>query len=158
MWSAYWKNCVGPRTRGLSVRDHCKLLNRCVKPILQFRNTRWPYTQALADEQDRTQRRMLSYFCKLERFPGEDDDAYFRRRMRTVATTARIHGVWGLDHAQRVVAWADHLKRCRNSCSLASRLFSWHDQSWLQVRRLDPLIGGAARPGTRSSSGPVHRR
>ena len=101
---------------------------------------------------------MLSYFLKLERFPEEQDDFYFRRRMRTVATTARLHGAWGLDHAQRVVAWADHLKRPRNSRSLAARLFSWHDDSWLQTRRLDPLIGGAARPGTRSASGPVHRR
>ena len=158
MWAAYWSNCVGPATRTLSLMDRCKMLNRCVRPVLHFRNTRWPYTQTLAEEQDRVQRRMLSQFLHLERLPTDDDDTYFRRRMRTVASVARQLGSWGSDHARRVVSWSEHLKRSRNSFSLAARLYTWRDENWLQQRRLDPLIGGTSRPGTRSSSGPVHRR
>ena len=105
MWAAYWRNCVGPVTSALSLSARCKLLNRCVRPILHFRNTRWPYTHALAEEQDRVQRQMLLHFLRLERLPTDDDNAYFRRRMRAVASVARVQGSWGLDHARRVVAW-----------------------------------------------------
>ena len=78
--------------------------------------------------------------------------------MRFVASIARYHGAWGTQHAQRVVTWAEHLKRPRNHYSPAARLYCWRDATWLQQRRLDPLIGGAARPGTRATSGPIHRR
>ena len=158
MWAAYWRNCVGPVTSALSLSARCKLLNRCVRPILHFRNARWPYTHALAEEQDRVQRQMLLHFLRLERLPTDDDNAYFRRRMRAVASVARVQGSWGPDHARRVVAWSDYLKRPRNAHTLAARLLSWRNELWLQQRRRDPSIGGAAQPGTRSASGPVHRR
>ena len=72
MWAAFWGNCVGPCTRGLTVQERCKLLNRCVRPVLNFRNTRWPFTKALADQENRTQRLMLARFVKVERMPGEE--------------------------------------------------------------------------------------
>ena len=36
MWAAYWKNCVGQQTRSLSMQQRCKMLNRCVRPILHL--------------------------------------------------------------------------------------------------------------------------
>ena len=75
-----------------------------------------------------------------------------------VALLARQQGTWGLEHARRVVDWADHLGRPRNSGSLAARLFSWKDARWLQTQRLDPDVGGHGRPGTRVCSGPVCAR
>ena len=158
MWAAYWKNCVGPNLRDLSLRDRCCLLDRSVRPILFFRNTRWPFTISLADHQNKLQRLMLSHFFKLERWPVEDLDAYHRRRMRAIASVARQHGTWGSQYAKRLLNWAEHLRRPRNKLSLAAQLFVWRDGDWLQSRRRDPLVGGASRPGTRSSSGPVHRR
>ena len=149
MWASFWKNCVGPASRGLSLNDRCKMLNWCVRPVLQFRNTRWPFTTAISDEQSRTQRQMLSYFLHLERLSSDDDRSYHRRRMRVVAGVARQYGVWGDDHAQRIVDWAEHLKRPRNKSSLASLLYSWHNADWLQQRRRDPLIGQSQRLGTR---------
>ena len=158
MWASYWRNCVGPESRPLSLNDRCKLMDRSVRPVLFFRNTRWPFTQQLAEEQNRLQRRMLSRFIQLERWSTEDEDSYYRRRMRFVAGIARERGAWGCEHAKRVVDWANHLSRPRNSSSLATMLFLWRDEGWLQQRRLDPLIGGSQRPGTRLGSGPVHRR
>ena len=158
MWSSFWKNCVGPATRGFSLHDRCKMLNRCVRPALHFRNTRWPYTTSLAEEQSRIQRSMLSQFLYLERLPTDDDRSYHRRRMRTVASVARQYGVWGEDHARRVVTWAQHLQRPRNGTSLASILFRWHTAEWLQRRRRDALIGQNSRLGTRLCSGPLFRR
>ena len=101
---------------------------------------------------------MLSQFLKLERFPHEGNSSYHRRRMRVVASIARQGGLWGEDHARRVIDWALHLKRDRNRSSLASQLYIWRNEEWLAQRRRDPLVGGAARPGTRRSSGPLHRR
>ena len=133
------------------------MLNRCVRPVLFLRNTRWPYTSAIADEQNSTQRQMLLQFLHLERLHWDDDRAYHRRRMRAVADVARQHGVWGEEHAQRIGDWAEHLKRLRNERSLVS-LFFLHNAEWLQQRRRDPLVGQTQRPGTRFCSGPIYRR
>ena len=158
MWGAYWWNCVGPSTRGLSLRDRCCLLNRSVRPVLCFRNTRWPFTLSLAEEQNRLQRRMLSQFLQVERWPLEDCDKYHRRRMRLVSSVARSQGLWGDEHAKRVIAWAEHLTRAMNHSSLASFLYRWHGEEWLHNRRLDPLVGCSNRLGTRAYNGPVYRR
>ena len=107
----------------------------------------------------RLQRRMLAQFVRIEWLPGDTAETFNRRRMRTIATYAREQGSWGRDHARRVLAWADHLRRPRNSSGQAAALFTWHDAKWLQERRLDPEVGaGLMRPGTRSAPGPVVKR
>jgi hypothetical protein len=158
MWAAFWKNCVGQQTRSLSIQQRCKMLNRCVLPILHFRNTRWPWTHSLAEAQQKLQRKMLAHFLHVERWPEEPFEVFNQRRYRIAGQFARQCGDWGNGHAERVCTWADHLQRPRNSQSLAAMLFSWHTPDWLQDRRDDPAIGGHARPGTRASSGPVCAR
>ena len=159
MWAAFWKNCLGPKVSSLGLRNRCRLLERSVKPVLFFRNTRWPWTQTLADVQSRTLRRMLSYFIHMDRLPEEPLDSFHRRRMRKVSDTAKEYGEWGIEHARRILAWADHLKRSRNGKSLAAEFFKWHDQYWLHARRLDPDVGsGAFRPGTQAAPGPAVKR
>ena len=102
---------------------------------------------------------MLSYFIRVDRYPGEDFNVFHRRRSRSIATLAKARGLWGTQHAERVLAWADHLRRGRNSHSLAAALFAWRDQDWLADRRHDPDIGsGIGRAGTRLQPGPVVKR
>jgi hypothetical protein len=158
MWGAFWKNCVGQQTRGLSVQQRCKMMNRCVRPVLFFRNTRWPFTISLADAQRKLQRKMLVQFLQVERWPEEPLDTYSQRRFRAAATLAKQHGDWGVEHAKRVCTWSDHLERARNHSSLASLLYRWHNAQWLEERRLNPDVGGPLRPGTRSQSGFVCAR
>ena len=159
MWAAFWGNCVGPKARSLSLSDRCRMMDRSVKPLLTFRNSRWPWTRTLADSQDRLQRRMLSQFVRIERFPSEVAEVWNRRRMRMIAGIARDCGTWGKVHASRVLAWADHLKRPRNATSLAASLFAWHDVAWLEARRRNPDLGGRTqRPGTRASSRHIVKR
>ena len=155
MWGAFWGNCVGPRTHGLNVQERCKLLNRSVRPALNFRNTRWPFTKSLADQQNRTQRLMLARFVQLERQPSEDLEIYCRRKMRIVGNLARHQGLCGTEHARRVFAWADHLQRPQNHSSLASQLYLWHDAEWLQNRRIE---SGIMRPATRALPGYLPKR
>ena len=129
------------------------MLDRCVLPILTFRNTRWPWTESLADAQNKVQRRMLVQFLSLQRWPCETLDVYSRRRMRAAATLARQQGDWGALHANRFTDWAEHLDSLRNHESLASIFFRWHGADLLEGRRRDPGVGGSLRPGTRASSG-----
>ena len=158
MWGAFWKNCVGQQCKDLSLAERLRMLDRCVRPVLSFRSTRWAWTITLAQAQDRLQRRMLSQFFRLERLPLEDSDKYHRRRMRAISNLARQHGSWGQLHAQRVILWASHLERPRNCRSPAAILYNWHGSSWLEDRRRDPDVGGVGRPGTRFTSGPVVTR
>ena len=158
MWCAFWSNCVGPQCKDLSLAERLRMLDRCVRPVLFFRCTRWAWTTTLSQAQDRLQRRMLSQFFRIERLPLEDADKYHRRRMRAISNLARQHGTWGQSHAQRVVSWAAHLERPRNSKSPAAIFHAWHGSSWLDCRRRDPDVGGVGRPGTRSASGPVVAR
>ena len=155
MWAAFWGNCVGPCTHGLSVQERCKLLNRSVRPVLNFRNTRWPFTRTLADHQNRTQRLMLARFVKIERQPCEELSNYCRRKMRCVSNLARHQGLWGAEHAKRIIDWADHLQRPQNQSSLAAQLFLWHDAEWLQRRRIE---SGVMRPATRATPGFLPKR
>ena len=99
MWAAFWSNCVGPCTRGLTVQERCRLLNSSVRPVLYFRNTRWPFTETLADQENRTQRLMLARSVQTDRMPCEELADYRRRKMRVVGNLARHQGLWGIDHA-----------------------------------------------------------
>ena len=126
--------------------------------ILNFRNTRWPWTAAIADAQDKMQRCMLSQFLALERWPLEPLESYYRRRMRAVSNLVRQQGGWGTQHAIRACNWADHLERPQNQRSLAAILYNHHNAAWLEERRLSPDTGGALRPGTRAESGYFHAR
>ena len=101
---------------------------------------------------------MVVQFLRLERQPEEPLSTYNQRRYRAAAAIADQQGDWGTAHAKRICAWADHLRRPRNASSLAAMFFAWHPAEWLQARRDDPHIGGAARPGTREHSGPVPAR
>ena len=123
------------------------MMNRTVKPVLSFRNTRWAWTATLAQEQNRIQRRMLAQFSNLKHLPLQSPAKYTRLGLRAVSSLAREQGAWGLLHAQRVVDWAAHLERPRNGNSLAAILYAWHGSDWLNARRRDPDIGGAGRPG-----------
>ena len=126
-----------------------------MRPVLQFRNTRWPSTQSIAYQQDRVKRQMLSHFVKIERLPCEEVGNYNPRRMRAIGPLARQHGTWGSDHAKRVVEWAEHLERPRNQCSLASMLYVWRGPAWLENRRIE---SGAMRPATRALPGYLPKR
>ena len=155
MWAAFWGNCVGPCTHGLSVQARCKLSGRSVRPGLSFRNTRWPFTRTLADQENRTQRPMLARFVKIERQPCEELPNFCRRKIRSVGKLARHQGLWGTEHAKRIIDWAEHLQRPHNHKSLASQFFRWHDAEWLQRRRVE---SGVMRPATRATPGFLPKR
>ena len=158
MWGAFWGNCIGKQARSLSLQQKCRMLNRCVQPILNFRNTRWPWSAAIADAQDKMQKCMLSQCIALERWHSEPLDSYYKRRMHAISNLAHQQDGWGTQHAIRACNWADHLQRPRNDKSLAAILFNFHDAEWLEERRQDPNIGGALRPGTRAHSVFFHTR
>ena len=139
----------------MSVQQRCQLMKRSVQPVLRIRNTRWPFSKTLAEEQNRVQRHMLAHFVRVERLPYEDLANYNRRRMRIIGNLARSNGAWGVDHAKRISSWAEHLERPRNISSLAAQVYAWHGAAWLQERRES---SGVMRPETRIAAGFMPKR
>jgi len=137
------------------VQERCRLLNRSVRPVLNFRNTIWPCTEAWADQDKRTQRLMLARFVQIDRMPCEELADYCRRKTSVVGNLARHQGLWGIDHAKRVIAWADHFERPQNNNSLASQLYLWHSPDWLQNRHVESRV---MRPATRALPGYLPKR
>ena len=87
--------------------------------------------------------------------PGEELEFFCRRKMRIVGNLARHQGLWGTEHAKRVIAWSEHLERPQNKNSLASQLYLWHGPDWLQNRRVE---SGVMRPATRALPGFLPKR
>ena len=112
----------------------------------------WPIAETV-------QIRMLAQFVRVEGFPSETADVWNHRRMRSIAGIARNSRTWGRIRAQRILVWADHLKRPGNAASIAAALVAWHDSVWLETRQRDSNIGcRCCRPGARSAPGAVLRR
>ena len=89
--------------------------------------------------------------------PHEPLDVFIRHRALKIAHVVKSEWDWGLQHAHRVVAFAEHLRRPLDASSLAALLFKWHDAEWLKARRHEG-VGGSNRPGVRLFSGHVQRR
>ena len=136
-----------------------QLLQRAVRPCLDFQNTRWPAHSALSLDMDRVQRQMVASILRPQMLSGESPEVFVRRRNRVSAAEARRMGSWSLRHCKRVLSWRDHLLRPANSRSWAALLYQFRGFEWLLQRR-SQNSGGllAGRTGTRIASGNVSTR
>ena len=159
-WRAFFANCARRDVRQVNDVLMARLFGRCVTPIFAFRCPRWPFRPKLANDLDRTQRRMLSCVVKVCRLPDDDDRMYHYRRARAAGAIARKTGVWSALHAARVLSWAQHLRRDRNQCAWAALLLQHRGQYWLRERRLaaGSLNVLAGRTNTRLAAGHVAKR
>ena len=147
----------------MNVKKKLVLLRRAVAPQFAFRCSRWAPQKQIADELDRTQRKMMAAMTKTARNPGEEFADYFRRRGRIAGKLCRDQGLWSTLWFQRALRWDGHLARPRNLDSWAARLRSHHDRDWFIQRRLrfTAFEGSsvlAGKTGTRASRGKVQMR
>ena len=145
MWGAFYKTCGSQTCTRLPIKMKMRTLKRCVLPVCEFRCTRWPYHETLAEDVNRVQRKMTAILCKVPRVPGELDEEYFRRRHRHVGHMCRAEGLWAHRWAKRVVEWEKHLKRPRNEHSWAAKLLEWRGKEWLASRRQRFAVGTCTR-------------
>ena len=128
-----------------------------VRPIMDFRMSRWPPCASLAARIDRRQRKFLACCLQTAPFPGEAADAIFLRKARVAGRLVARMGSWSQLHFKRVLSWQTHLERTRNSVTPVAQLISFHGAEWLQQRGLamqSPSVD-AGRTGTRLLPGRV---
>ena len=137
MWTAFWANSGHSSSRCLSNTERAMLVQRAVRPLLDFRCSRWPFQKEIAKEIDRTQRKMMAVAVRTPRWPGEPDNEYARRRATIAGAACRSAGLWSQRWAHRVLAWAEHLQRPRNGATWAAVTYAYRDQAWRARRRAE---------------------
>ena len=168
MWRAFWANPGSKPARDLSITQKLSLQNRVVLPQISFRCSRWPPQQQIAAEVDHIQQKMTSSLLKLPREPGEEAEAYVRRRGREARKCNMSQGLWSQHWFGRAIRWDDHLARPANQHTWAAKLREYKGKEWLMHRRalFAPSAASrgssvsitAGRTGTRSVHGKVHMR
>ena len=138
LWRAFYRNPGSRVAQTAGKKTRIKLMDISVKPVLECRMGRWPFQLDYAQKLDRLQRKMLSRIIKVERWPDESDERYFRRRGRTISGHLNLDPrvvTWSHLWAIRVQTWNSHLRRPRNLNSWAAKLLRTQDSLWLQARR-----------------------
>ena len=67
---------------------------------------------------------------------GEDLQDFVVRRQQLANAVALKRGLWGRRHAQRCLAWRDHLRRERNKDSWPAMLLKVDDEDYLEILRV----------------------
>lgn len=156
MWRSFWSTVRHKAARSLPPETRLKLLDRAVRPILDFHCTRWPCSTQVSIDIDTLQRKMIRIALGDRKQPHESPEAFVRIAGRAAGVVAARHGLWSARHSRRVLDWEEHLLRDRNFKSWASRLYIWRDRAFLMHKRAaegGPSIAG--RTGTRAKAGRV---
>ena len=157
--STFFGNCAAKSAKLCNVESRFRLLQRCVVPCLDFRNTRWPAHQKLSTEQDRLQRKMVACIMGMKMIPGDTPEMFIRKRNRTVTAVCEEQGLWSKRHCKRLIQWRDHISRSRNAHSWPAVLHEYRGFQWLLERRIERGSGPlAGRTGTRAEAGHVATR
>ena len=135
MWRAFWATCRHHSVKSAPLDVKLLLLSRACIPILSYRCSRWPPSNALAIELDRLQAKMVAAIARTARLPGEPLHDYCRRRRRLAAALCRRHGLWSQHWYKRVVDWDGHLARGHAEHSWPVQLRSFHGEHWLDAHR-----------------------
>ena len=104
-WNSFYANCAGVESSKLTLKTRLLMISRAVTPVLRFKWARWPFTTSRALQLDAVQRRMFGILLRLQRCPGQEIDAYVRRRGRCTADLQRQHGSWSAAWAKSVGGW-----------------------------------------------------
>ena len=165
MWRAFWGNVGSSTAKHLSIDTRLHLIDRAVLPQLEFRCSRWPPQQQIANEISILQQKTFCIALKLPREIGEENIEYVRRRGRIARRTCKQHGLWTSRWFSRAISWDNHLSRGRNSNSWSSRLRDFHAKQWLIEQRQSFFAFEsqsssclAGRTGTRAVHGRVFMR
>ena len=151
---SFWANVAHRSLRNTEMDRNLQLLDRCCRPQLDFRNTRWPPTKELCSKQNALQRKLISILQGTRPDAEEDVHTFCDRRRRLAAAAARRRGLWAQRHVDRCLAWKQHLLAERNKASWPATLLCVEDEVYLEtLRALRP-----AGTGTRIRQGPPHAR
>ena len=144
--SATLRNSSGLARRVLDDRQRRRHINAFAVPLLDFRMSRWPVSEATGRFLDAAQRRVILSVSDVPRLLDEDADTWQRRRSRMAGTLARQWELWSARHSWRALRWFNHLKR-DHVPSLSAAALRWHDRRWREGVR--EAAGSARRDAGR---------
>ena len=113
-WRAFWKHVACLKARNTPFRLRAQQLDRCVKPILSFRWSRWAFTSSTAHRIDQLQRKMLRILFKPRKLCTESPEQYCGRTAKFVSGFQAECGSWSAKWAISVTRWAVHIIRNTN--------------------------------------------
>lgn len=153
--AALWKHIRAARRSRLTAAAKLRIVDQFVWPILAYRVTAWPPTEALYASIDSLQRWCVAQALTVVRFPGEAVQQYFLRRGRVAGGEAKKAGTWSSRAAALVLNFRDRVVAEAPAKSWPARLLPWRGSAWVRERRI--LLGSdrvfAGRLGTRLPGG-----
>lgn len=163
-WKTFFGN-AGLKQR-MPLRTRLLLLARTVKPVLEYRFSRWPPQSEIAREVHRTQKSMYNCIAGLKPCFSEDGAAFVRRRAKVVQNLINDTGSWVQVWINRCTKWNDHIRR--HPEELASQLLAYRPASFLVEQRLMHMPRAtiahrawnafSGRTGTRAAPGIICQR
>jgi hypothetical protein len=101
MLRSFWANVAHKSIRHVELDRKLRLLDRCCRPQIDFRNTRWPPTKELRAKENALQRKLIGILQGTRLIAGEDVPTYLDRRMRLATAVAQKRGLWGQQTAKQ---------------------------------------------------------
>lgn len=144
---------MGQQARALSLQQKCRMLNRCVQPILNFGTAGGPGPLPLLMPRTDSKGACFPNSCQ--------PNAGLARPWKTIV------GGGCKPYQILLINRAIGAHNTRVEFAIGPNIFNDHeisiplqhyDVAWLEERRLSPHVGRVLRPGTRSSSGFLHVR
>ena len=149
---SFWLNARAPGWKELPLQIKVRIFAQTTGMVFRHGCALWPFTQSLAMEVSRFQRRLFAMMTKPARLDDEDGVSYQRRCLRCAGQTIRANGSdWAIVWAKRTAEWHDHILRDYHiqeqvvsgawnadgrpptQFSFASVLYSFQPSAWLHL-------------------------
>ena len=159
VWKRFFLGAGSAGARKLILSTKLIDVQRCCWPAINFRCAKWPVSKNLLKSIRMLQRDVVASVLREPRLPTDDDDSYFRRRLRNASATAGRVEFWDVAVAEKIVEWKGHIDRAHRS-SWPWRLQQWRGYVFLRTLRImhnsRSIFGG--RAGARRAPGRVPDR
>ena len=127
-------------------------LQRFVSPLVLWKSSRWAPNDTLCKTLDRCQRKMVGACLRLKKFAIETPKDFVKRRNRESSKHISPASRWSQKVCCLTGQWDSHIRRVRNNWAWSFHLLGWHNEEWLESRR----VSGSSdyqNPATRAFGG-----
>ena len=118
------------------LHSRLRFLESCIKPMLKFRWTRWPWSENLGRRLDQLQRHLIGNCLQLRPLSHESADGFRCRRSSATARLQVASSVWSDDFAESTRLWHAHVERRHDPNHWSGHIYEWHAEDWLNEQRL----------------------
>ena len=158
VWGAWHSNVSAGLFQAPPVA-RMRFLNRCVKPMIAFKWSRWPYSESLENKLNQLHRHLISSCLRIPPAAHETPDDYHKRVSSAAGRIASQTGRWSDSWRSALVSWNGHVQRAHDPGSWSGPVADWHDLYWLLEQRVaNGSQGSFARTRTRAARGPPSKR